>query len=933
MTSLEIRLYHAQKGTKYITEPEGWIGAILGLQRHKIFRSITKYYKSGFRLWGVSSEELDGGRDWCLDLEDEYGGDSTVEVRIRLRRNLLQWYTIFEGEMQLNTFVEIFDFDHVLEVGFSPKGFWTKLMSRLDKPINILSPVSLDGTPVKLIAPQVVTLPSQVIDMKFKALAGAMGIESFVDNPSGPNSHVLREPFYQFGWRDYITEELPNIYGLPTMGGSEIPVPFFSAKYKGTTRFKLSTNAYITDVNWGAFGIAGIHEAVHPYLNVNGVEYPFTIRTGQTYTNGEPLWHPSIIQVSTGDYCEWVVDQTINDLPANSTARVYFKRLLNGELVGFDGDFRWHGSFTTNQFDNVFPFRTYSFTPDVDILSNTVAPDSTAEGFLMHDVGYLLGARLMGLDDKFESNLMGGPLTCVPYVGKGCAYRNVLFKGLNIRGYTLAQKNFFTSMQDYLDVVLPLYNAGMGVKRSPEVIANEQLLIQNDFTLFGNPAIAEPAEPVLTNWEFSGVDEDNASAWNLYQDGLNCDFLTTTSKKVAQVINRNTLPGVYSCDITFLPKSIGGADTANLTIQFLDENGVIREIVTHFLTLATGVVTLNHTFNTEHKIRKIAFILSKNSGVDVGINVKSLTLNGDVLSGGEKVKIEKVEEFFKTDQVSVKFSNVPKITRRTTVEEVYAGSEVEVEEWEPEDISGITIPQANRSWTTTIKTFAQILSIKIKAILADVTLEQARRATVEKDTDYNYDNNTFVLAVVEDGLGGFKAEMNEGFTDVANLPNSATRVNKRHTPGRIMRRWLNVIAGGLKYCKVNALNFGAGEGNYDMISTLTYQDGACADEYSGVPIDEHAAINVDHAKALYIPILYDVECPMNLEEFIKVDEMSEYAIAISQTAGDHALAFIEDLQYDHEAGQCKMAVYFKERFKIKHEIVTQRLPWDESAYF
>jgi hypothetical protein len=117
-------------------------------------------------------------------------------------------------------------------------------------------------------------------------------------------------------------------------------------------------------------------------------------------------------------------------------------------------------------------FKAYPGT-DVDnhliIAANTRYKSTESRGFLLHDAGAAI-LKSYGLENEnpFYSEFLGGLLTnSREYEEDGCAWNYAVLKGLQIRGYTLDEKPFFWSFDEWWDGVNPILNLGLEIDFIP----------------------------------------------------------------------------------------------------------------------------------------------------------------------------------------------------------------------------------------------------------------------------------------------------------------------------------------------------------------------------------------------------------------------------------------------------------------------------------
>jgi hypothetical protein len=114
-------------------------------------------------------------------------------------------------------------------------------------------------------------------------------------------------------------------------------------------------------------------------------------------------------------------------------------------------------------------------TPDnhLIITADTTYTNTTAEGYLIHDLIDGILARYGLSEQPLYSEFLGSTLTNNrTYDEDGCGWMYVILKGLQIRGYTLTEKPFFMSFKQAWQGINPILNLGLGYEvtdDSPDV--------------------------------------------------------------------------------------------------------------------------------------------------------------------------------------------------------------------------------------------------------------------------------------------------------------------------------------------------------------------------------------------------------------------------------------------------------------------------------
>ncbi len=290
--------------------------------------------------------------------------------------------------------------------------------------------------------------------------------------------------------------------------------------------------------------------------------------------------------------------------------------------------------------------------------------------------------------------------------------------------------------------------------------------------------------------------------------------------------------------------------------------------------------------------------------------ILNLGLEFKKVGGIDCIVVEEKSKFYDLSNVSIQLSNVKKIKKSYDQTFIYNKITTGYGVGKGKDASSIDDYQ-DTIWATALKNTGTPLDITSKGIAAGLTIEEARRTSKEQSANYQYDNNDFVIKVVEDGAT-FKPETTEGYNTVTNLLNWQSRYNKDITPARNLIRWLNVISIGLQNILSSAIKFVSGEGNYDIVVNKT--DGCST--VSDIDVDEKGNV-LPSPDYLFLPIAYDIDHYLTYAQLRAIKEHPEYAIEISQTESNYKKFFIRSLEFEQFTGNLKLVAYPKEFFDIQ----------------
>jgi hypothetical protein len=146
----------------------------------------------------------------------------------------------------------------------------------------------------------------------------------------------------------------------------------------------------------------------------------------------------------------------------------------------------------------------------MDLTFQTTAPATTTEALHTHDVVAGVLDRISGRTGLFYSEYLGHPWTSRVYPSIGCGSLKSNMKGLHIRGYSLVDKPFSSSMKDWWDGINPIDCLGMGYEKlsgddivrcePPKYFFNDSSMS----VLFSNiQTIKRSYDP---DWQFNSID-------------------------------------------------------------------------------------------------------------------------------------------------------------------------------------------------------------------------------------------------------------------------------------------------------------------------------------------------------------------------------------------------------------------------------------------
>src|SRR5688572_26269996 len=421
MQKWRLSFYHFSTNWVVVSEPEGLSSAIIGLTRHSEGHSLVKEFKSPMRLYGSNGTQ-DGWRDGFKEIERLYGPDETILEKLEFSEDGFTFRIVYTGEIGIQTIVEDLAFDHGLEFTGVQDGYWRKAMARWDVPVNIQSPINLDGEAVTVYTPENLILPTQIMQKTsiFEGLAGLTGSDAGTDN------YLIEMQVGMPVTRDEISET-------------------FNILFDETTDF---TNV----IELGEAGDIAVSAAGDMIIQVTSDQIidtvNFILRVRRNDGTEENIGSNSDSPGATS------VDITLpfsgsQSYPGNAVGDLFYLYIEFGITLAASGSIAW----------------SISLDGGITFVQQSIFPETNNEAVLIHDLIASVLDRITD-SDKFYSELLGSPDTRARvYAEAGCYWNNVAMKGLLLRGYTLSEKQFAISMKEIWEGLNPHLNLYLGYEK------------------------------------------------------------------------------------------------------------------------------------------------------------------------------------------------------------------------------------------------------------------------------------------------------------------------------------------------------------------------------------------------------------------------------------------------------------------------------------
>ncbi|HYC85729.1 MAG TPA: hypothetical protein VEB86_10925 [Chryseosolibacter sp.] len=377
-----------------ITEPDGWKDAVLKLERHPEFKSLVEYFEGEFIFYGDNGE-VNGGINFIKDVERVYGLDANINILIEIDPNDDDNYEeVFTGLLKLSGMLHMPN--NTMRVPIVRNDFWSKFINRFDTPVDVMSAKDLDGNYLENVyQPITLNLPPQKLRMAYRATQKTPGY--------CPVENETSHPFIQFDLYNVDLNEIQEKNNFEFAFNVAKPAQLFYAKYAGEYTFDISY--YLTVMfadpdteDCGLNNISGVQWDFDIYIQVNSSEpkkYKF-IQVDHAGTGGATSDDAYSVFTWSGMLNLIEGDSVFVYAEVNNTSFQW----PNAQLVMLgneSGALDWTGmAFGPGpNFDS-------ALVPSVDshfyVSADTVYPETTTEGFLLHDAAYAICQRIIGFD-------------------------------------------------------------------------------------------------------------------------------------------------------------------------------------------------------------------------------------------------------------------------------------------------------------------------------------------------------------------------------------------------------------------------------------------------------------------------------------------------------------------------------------------------------
>jgi hypothetical protein len=460
-----------------VNEPIGWDKVSFSLQRSDNYIGLENLYSDTLEFDGA-------GYDLLKQAYENYGFEGRLSLTIEAYCNGILEKSII-NEVMLSTYVRL---ENTVSIKAESSGFDRVFKNRLTTPVNLDSPVGIDGFELSDIEKKSIVahskeislinqieLDSEVYNSSTYKLS-VTGSQPDYDAPpyealftedlsigSGSGCVNTSKDFYtQYDFSEIVAsdESLGSLTGIP-FGVDANPNPFFNCTANGTLNINVSLNvaSYIRaiDISSNILGITAkkcgcpdsANMGINAFYGTPNFAYSLYIRVGANVTEipitdqgaaaGCTEAHYGDLygkNYETFDFSNFVYNSdtvrfrtvTANvSLPVISGDDVYV--LLKCQI---DGSYQRRGSSTAVRFVNGSWIDAIGSS--ITIQSVSTEPPSVIKGYYLYEAFNRVCESITGELDSFRSDFFGRDnSTPTSYESDGCGGWVLLTNGLNIR--------------------------------------------------------------------------------------------------------------------------------------------------------------------------------------------------------------------------------------------------------------------------------------------------------------------------------------------------------------------------------------------------------------------------------------------------------------------------------------------------------------------
>ncbi len=444
-------LYNAIEGTLEIKEPDGWDGGNFNLNRHEDFHSLIETYSQPLVYDEAQADGITGGMAYIQNIEYTQGVDAIITETIEISEDEGDtWETVYEGVIDIPSVKET-DF-YKQEQGLKRDDFWSKFINRKSIPTNLQGTTDMDGNARSVVSPVTLALPSQKVRLQDSSNIADLADAADTTVPTPP-SYIFTavNDLAPFDLNIKTLSEIEENFNYPVSQAATVFEKII-AKYSGSYRFVIDVfcadgslyigNGNITDVDL--------------YIQKNDDAPILATRTIIPGNTPFPVTPTTITR--------YELDETLT-IAEKDLITIYWEYTgVTTRTMGIVYD-------NSTYYDTIStPFLTAS---SYNVYADTVYKATETQAYRLKDAAESIISKCVGADSVIVSD----------YFDTLCGERYAIMKGLHVRGYSMTEKPFALSFNNWWEGANPIFNLGLGYESVLGV--NKIRIEQKDY--FYNP--------------------------------------------------------------------------------------------------------------------------------------------------------------------------------------------------------------------------------------------------------------------------------------------------------------------------------------------------------------------------------------------------------------------------------------------------------------
>lgn len=418
-------------GGTSISDPKGWNDVVLNLERDLGFHSLVENIDTPFEFYGRTASK-DGGYARIKQARDN-GPDSQVTLIAQVSWDRGVTYdTFFNGQLDLTTLKDVeIRGKRTFQCTILRDDLWSKFINRKSIPVDVLSPTGIDGGALSVLTPKTLSLPSQKIHQSYQG--------NHIDDVT--YTTISGTTIGQVDFIIDVYREIEEKFDIPRVAITEPAAPLFTVRYAGD------------------------------YTIICDITLSTGLGPSGAGSQNVPVDYDVVIDINDG-----------------ATVVAFSKTNVGVGGVNRRTEFSYSDTLTLEEGDEIRIYITNSgasstivwldfYNDQLTVETDTTFTDSSCEAFPIHDIGMAIGNRIIGSENTFYSEYFGGTsATSRTYGADGCGLNFLTMLGAHVRGFTLAEKPYSQSFEEWWDCWNPIFNLGLGYEYvgTTEVIRVEE---------------------------------------------------------------------------------------------------------------------------------------------------------------------------------------------------------------------------------------------------------------------------------------------------------------------------------------------------------------------------------------------------------------------------------------------------------------------------